>query len=167
MILKRIPDNLKTDIKQFHSAPSGNNVLLFSADAGMGKTYAVLSYCADNKDSLYFSFRHISSELALKTFAERYPDVFKDCATWSEFFDCLKIYGKEKRPTVFFDDVGERNDKTDFYAALKNFIDEDDGCDVLVVLISRPWEQVEIPCQTISIIPYSTQEIAETPSVSD
>lgn len=83
------------------------------------------------------------------------------------FFDCLKIYGKEKRPTVFFDDVGERNDKTDFYAALKNFIDKNNGCDVLVVLIGRPWKQVEITCQTIPITPYSTQEIAETPSVSD
>ena len=101
MILKRILDKLKSDIEGFRSAPSGNNVLFFSADSGMGKTYAALSYCADNKDSLYFSFRHISAELALKTFAERYPDIFKDCATWSEFFDCLKIHGKEKRPTVF------------------------------------------------------------------
>lgn len=166
MILKRIPDNLKSDIEQFHSSHTGNKVLFFSADSGMGKTYAALSYCAENKDSFYFSFRHISAELALKTFAERYPDVFKDCATWSEFFDCLKIYGKEKRPTVFFDDVGERNDKTDFYVALKNF-SEEKSSDVLVVLIGRPWEQVEIPCQTISITPYSTQEIAETPSVSD
>ena len=161
MILKRIPDKLKTDIEQFHSAPSGNNVLFFSADSGMGKTYAALSYCAENKDSLYFSFQNISAELALKTFAERYPDVFKDCTTWVDFFDCLKIYGKEKRPIVFFDDVGERNDKTDFYAALKNFTEESKG-NVLVVLIGRPWEQVEIPCQTISITPYSTQELAET-----
>ena len=110
MILKRIPDKLKTDIEQFRSTHSGNNVLFLSADSGMGKTYAVLSYCTENKDSLYFSFRNISSELALKIFVERYPDVFKDCATWSEFFECLQICSKEKRPTVFFDDVGERND---------------------------------------------------------
>ena len=150
----------------FRSARKDNKVLFFSADSGMGKTYAALSYCAENKDSLYFSFRNISAELALKTFAERYSDIFKDCTTWPEFFGCLQIYGKEKRPTVFFDDVGERNDKTDFYAALKNFTEESKG-NVLVVLIGRPWEQVEIPCQTISITPYSTQEIAETPSVSD
>ena len=62
--------------------------------------------------------------------------------------------------------MGERNDKTDFYAALKNFSEENND-NVLVVLIGRPWEQVEIPCQTIPITPYSTQEIAETPSVSD
>lgn len=167
MILKRIPDKLKTDIDMFRSAHSGNNALFFSADSGMGKTYAALSYCAENKNSLYFFFRYISAELALKTFAERYPDVFKDCTTWAEFFDCLQIYGKEKRPTVFFDDVGARNDKTEFYAALKNFLDESSSCDVLVVLIGRPWEQIEIPCQTISITQYSTQEIAETPSVSD
>ena len=38
---------------------------------------------------------------------------------------------------------------------------------MLIILIGRPWEQVEIPCQTIAISPYSTQEIAETLSVSD
>ena len=83
MILKRIPDNLKTDIDMFRSARKDNKVLFFSADSGMGKTYAALSYCAENKDSLYFSFRHISSELALKTFAGRYPEIFKDCTTWA------------------------------------------------------------------------------------
>lgn len=152
----------------FRSSHKGVNEALFlSSDIGMGKTYAALSYCAENKDSLYFSFRHISAELALKTFAERYPDLFKDCTTWAKFFESLRIYGKEKRPTVFFDDVGARNDKTGFYAALKNFLDEDPSCDVLIVLIGRPWERIEIPCQKISITPYSTQEIAETPSISD
>jgi len=168
MILKRIPDKLKMDIEQFHSSHSDSNeIWLLSADAGMGKTYAALSYCAENKDSLYFSFRHISAELAVKTFAERYPDVFKDCTTWSAFFDCLQVYGKEKLPTVFFDDVGERNDKNDFYAALKNFSEASNACGALVVLISRPWEQIEIPCQTLSITPYSTQEISETLSVNN
>lgn len=167
MILKRIPDKLKADIEQFRSSHTDSNeVLFFSADMGMGKTYAALSYCSENKDSLYFSFRNVSAELALKTFAERYPDIIKNCTTWSDFFDCLQIYGKEKRPTVFFDDVGERNDKNDYYAALKNFTEETKG-NVLVVLIGRPWEQAEIPCRTISITPYSTQEIAETLSVSD
>lgn len=166
MILKRIPDKLKKDIEQFHSSHSDSNeIWLLSADSGMGKTYAALSYCAENKDSLYFSFRNVSAELALKTFAERYPDIFKDCTTWAAFFDCLHAYGKEKRPTVFFDDVGERNDKNDFYAALKNFSEDSNG-NLLVVLIGRPWEQVDISCQTLSIMPYSTQEIAEILSVS-
>lgn len=74
MILKRIPDKLKKDIEQFHPSNSDSNeIWLLSADAGMSKTYATLSYCAENKDSLYFSFRHISAELAVKTFAERFP----------------------------------------------------------------------------------------------
>ena len=168
MILKRIPDKLKKDIEQFHSSHSDlNEIWLLSADSRMGKTYAALSYCAENKDSLYFSFRHLSAELAVKTFAERYPDVFKDCTTWSAFFDCLHAYGKEKRPTVFFDDVGERNDKNDFYTALRNFSEASNGCGALVILIGRPWEQFDISCQTLSITPYSTQEIAETLSVSD
>lgn len=168
MFLKRIPDELKADIKQFRSSHSdANKVLFFSADPGMGKTYAALSYCAENQNSLYFSFRHFSADLALKTFAERYPDIFNDCSDWASFFDCLRIYGKEKRPTVFFDDVSERNDKNDFYAALKKFLEDDSSCSVLVILIGRPWDQIEVPCKTISIEPFLTQEIAETLSVSN
>lgn len=166
MFLKRIPDKLKSDIEQFRSSHT-NEVLFFSADSGMGKTYAALSYCAENKDGLYFSFRHLGADLALKTFAQRYPNIFKDCTNWTMFFDSLRIYGKEKRPTVFFDDVGARNDKNDFYAALKNFLEENSSYGVLVVLIGRPWEQIEVPCQTITIETFSTQEITETLSVSD
>lgn len=172
MILKRIPDKLKTDIEQFRSSHTSTNepckdVLFFSADPGMGKTYAALVYCAENRDSLYFSFRHISSDLALKTFAERYPAIFKACTNWTTFFDCLRIYGKEKRPTVFFDDAGERNDKDDFYTALNDFLEDNRSCGTLVVLISRPWDDIHIPCKTVSIEPFSTQEIAETLSVSN
>lgn len=156
MFLKRIPDKLKSDIEQFRSSHT-NEVLFFSADSGMGKTYAALSYCAENKDSLYFSFRHISADLALKTFAERYSDVFNDCTTWADFFDSLRVYDKEKRPTVFFDDVGDRNDKSDFYAALTNFLDENSSCDMLVILIGKPWERIEIPYKAINIEPFSTQ----------
>lgn len=34
-------------------------------------------------------------------------------------------------------------------------------------MIGRPWEQVDISCKTVSIKPYSTQEIAETLPVSN
>ena len=77
MLLKRIPDKLKSDIEQFRSSHS-NGVLFFSADNGMGKTYAALSYCAEDKDGLYFSFRHISADFAPKIFPKRYPDIFKN-----------------------------------------------------------------------------------------
>ena len=168
MLLKRIPDKLKTDIEQFRSSHTGANEALFlTADTGMGKTYAALSYCAENKESLYFSFRHISADLALKVFTECYSAIFKDCTNWATFFDCLRIYGKEKRPTVFFDDAGERNDKNDFYTALNDFLEDNRPCNTIVVLIGRPWDNINIPCQTVSIKPYSTQEIAETLSVSD
>lgn len=166
MFLKRIPDKLKTDIEQFRSSHT-NEALFFSADPGMGKTYAASSYCAENKESLYFSFRHISADLALKTFAERYPDIFKDCTNWTLFFDSLRIYGKEKRLTVFFDDAGERNDKDDFYIALNDFLEDNRPCGALVVLIGRPWDDIHIPCKTVSIEHFSTQEIAETLSVSN
>lgn len=168
MVLQRIPDKLKTDIELFRASISSSNEALFlSAESRMGKTYAALSYCAENKDSLYFSFRHISSDFALKAFTEHYPDIFKDCTNWTAFFDCLQIYGKEKRPTVFLDDVGERNDKDDFYTALNNFLEDNHPCGTLVVLIGRPWDDVHIPCKPVSIEPYSTQEIAEMLSVSN
>lgn len=168
MFLKRIPDELKADIKQFHSSHSDSNkALFFSADPGMGKTYAALSYCTENQNSLYFSFRHISADLALKSFAERYPDIFNDCSDWASFFDCLRIYGKEKRPTVFFDDVGERNDKNDFYATLKKFLEDNSSYSIPVILIGRPWDQIEVPYKEVSIELFSTREIAETLSVSD
>ena len=166
MLLKRIPDKLKSNIEQFRSSHT-NGVLFFSADNGMGKTFAALSYCAEDKDGLYFSFRHISADFAPKIFSKRYPEIFKDCTDWTTFFDFLQIYGKEKRPTVFFDDVGERNDKNDLYEALKNFSEENDGCCAVVGLIGRPWEQIEIPAETINIEPFSTQEISETLSVSN
>jgi len=51
MLLKRIPDKLKADIEQFCSSRSdANEVLFLSADPGMGKTFAALSYCAENQD---------------------------------------------------------------------------------------------------------------------
>lgn len=168
MFLKRIPDKLKTDIEQFRTSHSNaNEALFFSANPGMGKTYAALSYCAENKESLYFSFRYISADLALKTFAERYPDIFKDSTNWTSFFDSLRIYGKGKRLTAFFDDAGERNDKDDFYIALKSFLENDHSCSTLIVFIGRPRDDINIPCKTVSIEPYSTQEISETLSVSD
>lgn len=62
MVLMRIPDKLKKDIELFRLSHKGANEALFlSADTGMVKTYAALSYCAENKDSLYFSFRPAQS----------------------------------------------------------------------------------------------------------
>ena len=170
MTLQRIPDKLKTEIETFQSSYKNSvepykEALFFSAYPGMGKTYAALSFCAENRDSLYFSFRNISSDLALKIFAERYPDVFRNFSDWTDFFDCLRIYGKEKSPTVFFDGAGERNDKDEFYDALNSFLK--DSRDAVVVLIGRPWDEMNFRCKIVSIEPYSTQEIAETFSVSD
>ena len=63
--------------------------------------------------------------------------------------------------------MGERNDKNDFYAALKDYYEENTSSSVPIILIGRPWEQIEFPNKTVSIEPFSTQEIAETTSVSD
>lgn len=168
MILKRIPDKLKAEINKLRTSNKGTNaVLSLSADCGMGKTYAALSYCAENSESLYFSFRNISADFAVKAFSERYSDIFCDCNAWSEFFNSLRIYAKEKHPTVFFDGVGERNDKADFYTALITFLEEAENGGTIVVLINRPWEQIEIPRDSVSIEPFSTQEISETLSVND
>lgn len=98
MLLKRIPDKLKSDIEQFRSSHT-NEILFFSSDNGMGKTFAALSYCAEDKDSLYFSFRHIGAEFAPKIFSNRYPEIFKDCSDWTAFFADLR---QRKTPNRLF-----------------------------------------------------------------
>ena len=101
MLLKRIPDKLKSDIEQFRSSHT-NEILFFSSDNGMGKTFAALSYCAEDKDSLYFSFRHIGAEFAPKIFSNRYPEIFKDCSDWTAFFDFFADLRQRKTPNRLF-----------------------------------------------------------------
>ena len=126
---------------------------------GSGKTRAVLEYCKRNPASLYFGFRGLTSEMALKRFTKQYPRVFEtSCTDWQTFFAQLHLYARKKRPVILFDDPGERNDKPDFYESLQAF-----GNQMLqerlamVVLTAEPWDKFplhyfseHVPCVTPS-----------------
>ena len=126
---------------------------------GSGKTHAMLEYCKRNPASLYFGFRGLTSEMALKRFTKQYPRVFEtSCTDWQTFFAQLHLYARKKRPVILFDDPGERNDKPDFYESLQAF-----GNQMLqerlamVVLTAEPWDKFplhyfseHVPCVTPS-----------------
>lgn len=158
--------NLTEQIKWILSGKDDYNKAIFISGApGLGKTYAALNCCAENKNSLYFSFKNIDSAFALGVFCEAHPDIFGNCSDWHSFFERLAVYGKEKRPTVFFDSVGERNDKDEFYSELTLFLET--NSDTAIILIGRPWDNIGVPYQELIAEPLSTQEISELLSVSD
>lgn len=96
-------------------------VLCVSGYPGSGKTFSALRFCDEYKENLYFSFKNLESNFALRVFCNAHPDIFSGCENWINFFNCLRAYGNKKHPLVFFDNAGERNDKEDFYAALTDF----------------------------------------------
>ena len=116
---------------------------------GSGKTFAALQFCAEHKESLYFSFKNLDTAFALRVFCNSRTDIFGGCESWNDFFGRLKHYGNKKHPLVFFDNAGERNDKDDFYAALNNFLESDSK--TTVILLGRPWETPPIPCREVEI----------------
>ena len=115
---------------------------------GMEKTKAAITYCSLHPESLYFSFRRLDAQFAPMAFASRYPQIFDNCRTWEEFFQSLLVYSKEKRPTVFFDSAGERNDKDSFYEELSRFQEAGQGT-AGFVFIGRPWENFSVEYNTV------------------
>ncbi len=132
---------------------------------GMGKTAAVLTYCESHPEGLYFSFHHLDATFAPIAFGSRYPHVFGTCADWQAFFNALKIYGKEKRPTVFFDSVGDRQDKDIFYQELSRFMETEDT--VCFILIGRPWDNIPIPHKVTAAEAITMPELADVFSLKD
>lgn len=112
-----------------------------------------------------FLFKNIDSVFALGVFCNAHPDIFDNCSEWHSFFKRLGVYGKEKRPAVFFDSVGERNDKDKFYAELNLFLET--NSDTAIILIGRRWDDIDGPYKELIAEPLSTQEISELLSVSD
>lgn len=132
---------------------------------GMGKTAAALTCCESHPEGLYFSFRHLDATFAPKAFGSCYPKVFGACTDWTEFFDALKIYGKEKHPTVFFDSVGERQDKDLFYLELSRFLETEDT--VCFILIGSPWECIPILHKITVAEAITMPELADVFSIKD
>lgn len=63
------------------------------------------------------------------------------CNSWCDFFSDLEIYAKRKIPIVFFDNIGNRNDKDDFILNLKLFILRNKKFFCQFVFIINPWEE--------------------------
>lgn len=132
---------------------------------GSGKTFAALQFCAEHKESLYFSFKNLDTAFALRVFCNAHTEIFGDSESWFDFFECLKAYGNKKHPLVFFDNAGERNDKDNFYSALNIFLESDSK--ITVVLLGRPWETPPIPCRTVEISYFSMPQLADVCSLPD
>ena len=136
-----------------------------SGQPGSGKTFTALQFCAEHKESLYFSFKNLDTAFALRVFCNSRTDIFGGCESWNDFFGRLKHYGNKKHPLVFFDNAGERNDKDDFYAALNSFLESDSK--TTVVLLGRPWETPPIPCWEVKISYFSMPQLADVCSLPD
>ena len=136
-----------------------------SGQPGSGKTFTALQFCAEHKESLYFSFKNLDTAFALRVFCNAHTEIFGDSASWFDFFECLKAYGNKKHPLVFFDNAGERNDKDNFYEALNSFLESDSK--TTVVLLGRPWEMPPIPCGEVGINIFSMPQLADVCSLAD
>lgn len=136
-----------------------------SGQPGSGKTFAAFKFCAEHKESLYFSFKNLDTAFALRVFCNSHTEIFGGCESWNDFFGCLKNYGNKKHPLVFFDNAGERNDKDDFYAALNNFWESDSKS--TVILLGRPWEAPPIPYREVEISCFSMPQLADVCSLPD
>lgn len=147
------------------SISADEKAVFVSGQPGSGKTFAALQFCAEHKESLYFSFKNLDTAFALRVFCSAHTEIFGGCESWNDFFGCLKNYGNKKHPLVFFDNAGERNDKDDFYAVLNNFLESDSK--ITLVLLSKPWEAPPIPCREVEINYFSMPQLADVCSLSD
>ena len=94
MILDFTAKKIADTIDSFNNP---NKALFIYGHTGKGKTYSALKYCAENKNCLYFSFRNLDSEFALRVFSNAYLEIFTPASDWSDFFKQLACYSKKNR----------------------------------------------------------------------
>lgn len=152
-------------VHTLQSISADEKAVFVSGQPGSGKTFAALQFCAEHKESLYFSFKNLDTAFALRVFFNAHTEIFDGCESWNDFFGRLKHYGNKKHPLVFFDNAGERNDKDDFYAELNSFLESDSN--ITVVLLGRPWETPPIPCGEVGINFFSMPQLADICSLPD
>ena len=140
-------------------------VYFLSGVPGMGKTRMALEYCNRHPESLYFSFQHLDVAFAPVIFAGRYPEIFDGCGDWQNFFSVLKIYAKQKCPTIFFDRVGNLKEKNLFYSELGQFLDANDAA--RVILIGRPWDIIPLSYADIEIETMTMPKLADLYPLKD
>ncbi len=98
-------------------------------------------------------------------FAGRYPEIFGSCSDWQSFFSALKIYAKEKCPTIFFDRVGNLKENDSFYAELDEFLNVNSSCKVM--LIGRPWDKIFLSYTDIEAESMTMPKLADLYSLKD
>ena len=109
--MKRIEEyekEIQTAASEHLNRHIGSGVMYLCGKSGMGKTLLARQYAKDH-GGLYFSFRNLDAALAPRIF-------FPDCSNWDAFFQ--KILETKNRPVIFFDDMGDRNDKDIFLEKL-------------------------------------------------
>ena len=167
MILDFTAKKIADTIDSFNNP---NKALFIYGHTGKGKTYSALKYCAENKNCLYFSFRNLDSEFALKVFSNSYPKIFAPASDWSDFFKQLACYSKKNRLTVFFDHIGDRNDKDEFNSALSAFLGTSGNAKIILIgkkLTRQEWEKIGVPYTYTTPKHISTQELADILSISN
>ena len=142
-----------------------NKPTMISAMPQTAKTVAALNFCEEKSNCLYFSFENYEVDFALKTFCGNNPETIGRCSNWKDFFTRLGLIAKEKRLTVFFDNAGVRNDKTEFYDALRLFLKM--NTKTSIIFLCRPWEKINIDCNEVNVDAISLKEISAHFDITD
>lgn len=112
--------------------------LVLIGPAGSGKTHTILDYCEGQKMYFYFSFRNISSDIALTVFSEKYHEIFNGCDSWDQFFDALDGHiGNTRHAVLIFDDWDDRKIDDVFFKTLSDLLKKHSTRNVFAVLLSR------------------------------
>lgn len=112
--------------------------LVVIGQPGTGKTLAMRQYIDSRKTGLYFSFRNVSYDLALKMFTQRYLEMFDSCRTWGDFFRCLDDkLGFRYYASIVFEDVDFDRMDPRFIKNLRAFLKRHKSRNVFVILTSR------------------------------
>lgn len=112
--------------------------LVLTGPAGCGKTHAVIKYCSSRKTSYYFSFKNISTALALRLFPEYYPDILDECPDWECFFEKLRVHiGNTRQAVIVFDDWDERKIDESFLIELNNMLGKQEKRNIFAILLAR------------------------------
>lgn len=118
--------------------------LLLIGPSGAGKTEAAKEYLKTRERGIYFSFKNVSSHMALKLFTGMYTDLFTECSSWEEFFNQLdESLGFRFYSSIMFDDVVFSTMDESFSSSLRRFLERHSSRNVFVILISRRAAEVE------------------------
>ena len=174
LVPKAFTDTIKREYKEYTDSYRAkrinyhhDEVLYVKGNPGAGKTAGALEYGSLYSNTLYFSFKNLDAALAPRVFASQYPDIFRPCGTWEDFFDQLYDYGTKRHGVVFFDDAGARNDKDEFILQLQRILENNGRYSFFVVLLLRPWESLPLSGKERHIKPISPAELRRVFKLKD